>query len=52
MARYHLGDKKNRKIPNDHLRSPDTKFCSLFVMVLMLILTITVITGRRNLVNS
>lgn len=40
MKNYYIGDRKNRKISKAHLSSPDIKFCSLIVFLLLMLFTV------------
>ncbi len=49
MKNYYIGERKSRKLSKAHLGSPDTKFCTLVVLVLLLILTSVSVYKRRDI---
>lgn len=49
MQAYVIGDRKSRRLNHSHLKSPDTRFCTLFVMLFFLMLTLLSVYLRRDL---
>jgi hypothetical protein len=49
MLQYYIGDTSNKQLSTEHLKNPDTKFCTSFVIVMILILTCISLFLRRDL---
>eukprot|EP00347_Sterkiella_histriomuscorum_P023471 403334518 len=49
MKQYFIGDKKTRRLNKSHLQSPDTKFCTLLVMLFLMMFTLLSIYLRRDI---
>ena len=49
MINYYIGNPNNRALDMKHFKNPDTKFCTMLVMVLILIFTALSVFLRRDL---
>jgi len=49
MQSYVIGDRKSRRLNHTHLHSPDTRFCTLIVMLFMMMLTLLSVYLRRDI---
>ena len=48
MVSYYIGEQSKRKLSKVHFQSPDTKFCTLIVMLLLLMFTCISIFLKRD----
>jgi hypothetical protein len=48
MLSYYIGDPSTRKLTTAHLESPDTKFCTLMMILGILMLTCLTLFLKRD----